>query len=67
VIDRNATAFEVGASLAADLVLKFATRDMSPEDRDELVKYSADIANRLISQIAGRRAPDDTAQEPVTP
>ncbi len=72
MIDRVATAFEVGTSLAADLVLKFAERDMSPEDRDELVLYAADIANRLIGKIAGGRmvpamATDATEQETPTP
>ena len=52
MINRIVTAFEIGTTLAADIVLKFAERDMSPEDREELVRYAADIANRLIDKIA---------------
>lgn len=51
MIDRSIFAFEVGARLAADLVLKFAERDMSPEERAELVEYAANIADRLIDTI----------------
>lgn len=70
MIYRTQTAFEVGASLAADLVLKFAARDMSPEDREELVVYASDIANRMIEKIAGRIVADkldDSIEETTTP
>lgn len=52
MINRNVTAFEVGASLAADLILKFAERDMSPEQRTSLVEYATDLADRFIRRIS---------------
>jgi Mg2+ and Co2+ transporter CorA len=66
-VNRSVTAFEVGCSLAADLVLKFAERDMSSNDRDELVKYAADIADRLITMIIRTPQAENITQETPTP
>ncbi len=66
MINRIAIAFEIGAAFAADLVLKFSERDMSPEQREELVEYASDIANRLISKIAGKPMADTLDDKETT-